>query len=83
MHLEIIDDKNNVIFSLDVLKDNVIKIQGIMIWKHQHGITIVGDKEMLEGGNFDNQYHDSFNTKFKRLFVYTGMNWLHKRVKKN
>jgi hypothetical protein len=76
---EVIDDRDNVIFSIDILKNNTIKIQGIFLQRDTRLITIIGDKEILSAGNIGNREHDSFNNKFRKLFVYTGRNWLHKR----
>ena len=74
---EVIDEKDNILFSIDIRKNNTIKIQG---WypTSPNSIRVIGDKYMVVlvyGSMYDN-----LNGYFKQLFQYTGKNWLHKRV---
>lgn len=73
---EVIDDMSNVLFSIDIFPDNRIKFQGFIFFKDI--VLVIGDKEITFVDNVKN--FKEATKYFKRLFVYTGTNWLHKRA---
>lgn len=59
--LELIDNKDKVIFSLDIQKNKTIVLHSILF-------------------SATDDYDKNGNEKFKKLFVYTGRHWIHKRA---
>lgn len=74
---EVIDDMSNVLFSIDIFPDNKIKFQGFIYTSNI--IIVAGDKKVTLINNIKS-FKDA-DKYFKKLFVYTGSNWLHKRAK--
>lgn len=76
---EVIDDKNNVVLSLNILAGNVIRVQGIFFGKNmayvanKESLSIVSKTELVT------DYYKLTNS-FDRIFEYMGNDWLHKRL---
>lgn len=87
---EIINNKNKVSFSIDILPDNVIKIQGIFSYLN-NGIILVAQDDTTHffrigtDGNMQQnilqQIDAASKISIKPIFSYTGDNWVGKRAK--
>ena len=89
---EIINNKNKVCFSIDILSNNTIKIQGIFSFLN-NGIIMVAHDDVLDNftigskGNIQqnvmNQIDAASKIYIRPLFSYTGDNWIGKRSNVN
>lgn len=89
---EIMNNKNKVCFSIDILPHNTIRIQGIFSFLND-GIILVAHDNALdwftigsEGNiqqNIFNQIEAASKIYIKPLFSYTGDNWIGKRSDMN
>jgi hypothetical protein len=85
---EIINNKNKVCFSVDILPDNTIKIQGVFSFLNK-GIILVAHDDALEtftigtGGNIQQNIFEQIDAAskvyIKPLFSYSGEHWIGKR----
>lgn len=80
---EVLNNQNQVALSVDFLGDNLIKIQGIFVLKKMGMIYLVGDSIMtaLELSRTDDLPNMIEKTGFRKIFIYTGINYLHQRAK--
>jgi hypothetical protein len=82
--VEVIDDRDNIMFSLDILSNSEIKIEGIY-WVG-NGFQIFNDNGWVQSVPLDYfiKNYTKLTSHFTKLFNYTGeeKDWIHKRVTK-
>jgi len=78
--LEVIDNKRRIVFNIDIKNDSLV-IQGVFNDSEHKQVWIYGNNGM-NGLDISRQREiDNLRTSIRPLFVYTGKNWLHKRLK--
>ena len=75
---EIIDDKDAVVFSINIISETTIDLRGILF--NGQNYLILTDNYIVrwDKKTFDN-YKMSLPKEIKKIFVYTGKDWLGKR----
>lgn len=83
---EVFDNRGNIALNVNLISKDTIVLQGYLIERKYHFIMIAGQEVSVpwQWGDprGEAQLIDEVNkVKIRQLFVYTGLNWLHKRQK--